>query len=61
MKKFLSMLLMLVMVLSLTACGAKNGAAAQNDAKSVLESISKAEANSVECVLMLPAQQILCH
>lgn len=50
MKKFLSMLMMLVTVLSLTACGAKNGASA-NDAKSVLESISKIEANSVECVL----------
>lgn len=50
-KKLLSVMLMLVMVLSVAACGKKAGADAQPTVKNVLEKISKAESNSVTCEL----------
>lgn len=48
-KKVLSIMLMLVMVLSVTACGKKTGADAQPTVKNVLEAISNTETNTVTC------------
>ncbi|MDD6571464.1 MAG: hypothetical protein PUF12_03640 [Thermoflexaceae bacterium] len=52
-RKVLSIMLMLVMVLSLAACGKKAGADAQPTVKNVLENISKVEANTVTCEFVI--------
>lgn len=52
-KRLLSIMLMLVMALSLVACGKKAGADAKASAKNVLDQIIKAETNTVNCELEL--------